>query len=145
MTSDEIKAAFIDTNIWLYAFIESGEAEKSEAARALLNSTQPIISEQIINEICVNLIKKAGFSEDQIRQLIDAFYDKYRVVHLDQSILLDASRLRERLALSFWVSTVVACALSAQVDTLFTEDIQHRQIIEKRLQIVNPFVKTSLP
>lgn len=143
MTSDEIKAAFIDTNIWLYAFIESGEAEKSEAARALLNSTQPIISEQIINEICVNLIKKANFSEDRIRHLIDAFYEKYQVIHLDRSILHAASRLRERYALSFWDSTVVACALAAQVNTLFSEDIQHGQVIEKRLQIVNPFITSA--
>jgi predicted nucleic acid-binding protein len=59
-------AVFIDTNIWLYAFLDSGEAEKSSRARALFQQAEPILSVQVVNEICINLIKKAGFSEEQI-------------------------------------------------------------------------------
>ena len=59
-------AVFIDTNIWLYAFLDTGEGEKSSRARELFKQTEPILSAQVINEICVNLIKKASFSEDKI-------------------------------------------------------------------------------
>lgn len=31
------KSVFIDTNIWLYAFLDSGEAEKATRARELFN------------------------------------------------------------------------------------------------------------
>jgi len=57
---------FIDTNIWLYSFIESQSREKTKIARAIIKECEIVISTQIINEICVNLIKKANFSEGGI-------------------------------------------------------------------------------
>jgi predicted nucleic acid-binding protein len=54
---------FIDTNIWLYSFIQSQNREKTEIARAIIKECEIFISPQIINEICVNLIKKVNFSE----------------------------------------------------------------------------------
>jgi len=130
--------AFIDTNIWLYAFLDTGEAEKSSRARKILTQTEPILSVQIINEICVNLIKKAGFTEEQISQLIEGLYEKYPIVELDEGILLDASQLRQEYALSFWDSMVVACAFAANADILYSEDMQDGLVIREILEIKNP-------
>ncbi|MBV6392721.1 MAG: hypothetical protein KPEEDBHJ_01946 [Anaerolineales bacterium] len=47
-----------------------------------------MLSVQVANEICVNLIKKAGFNEDKISQLIESFYDKYPIIEMDENILL---------------------------------------------------------
>jgi predicted nucleic acid-binding protein len=55
-------AAFIDTNIWLYAFLDTGDAKKSSHAKEVLSQTEPILSVQVINEICVNLIKNKSHS-----------------------------------------------------------------------------------
>jgi predicted nucleic acid-binding protein len=66
-------AIFIDTNIWLYAFLDTGEAEKSSRAKTLFQQAEPMLSVQVVNEICVNLIKKADFSEEQITRLIESF------------------------------------------------------------------------
>jgi len=131
---------FIDTNIWLYAFIEGKEPEKTKKSRQVILDCQPVVSPQIINEVCVNLIKKAQFDEEPIRQLIDAYYEKYEIMDLDQSTLLVASQLRQRYSLSFWDSLVIASALQAQVEILYSEDIQHGLIIEDSLKIINPFL-----
>lgn len=139
---DNLEPAFVDTNIWLYAFIEGGAPEKGAAARKLLSTCKPVLSLQVINEICVNLIKKAGFTEQQILQLIEAFYEKYRIVGLDKELLISASFLRQQYALSFWDSLVVASALSAQVEILYSEDMQDQLTLEDGLQIVNPFQRT---
>ena len=64
MTDNPAKPGLIDTNIWLYAFIETDQPEKTLRARELLHSSQPIVSVQVINEVCVNLIKKADFNEE---------------------------------------------------------------------------------
>ncbi|GAB4446300.1 MAG: PIN domain-containing protein [Anaerolineales bacterium] len=131
-------AAFIDTNIWLYALLDMGEAEKSSRAREVITQTEPVLSVQVINEICVNLIKKAGFTEEQISQLVEAFYEKYPIIEMDESILLDASQLRQEYALSFWDSMVVACALAADAEILYSEDMQDGLIVRETLKIKNP-------
>ncbi|HRQ32038.1 MAG TPA: PIN domain-containing protein [Anaerolineales bacterium] len=132
--------AFIDTNIWLHALLDTGEAEKSSRAKEVITQTEPILSGQIINELCVNLIKKAGFAEEQISQLIEALYEKYPIIEMDESILLDASQLRQEYALSFWDSMVIACALAADVETLYSEDMQNGLVIREALVIKNPLV-----
>ncbi|GJQ52932.1 MAG: twitching motility protein PilT [Anaerolineaceae bacterium] len=132
--------AFIDTNIWLYALLDTGEAEKSSRAKEVITQTEPILSGQIINELCVNLIKKADFTEEQISQLIEALYEKYPIIEMDESILLDASQLRQEYALSFWDSMVVACALAADAETLYSEDMQNGLVIREALVIKNPLV-----
>jgi predicted nucleic acid-binding protein len=134
-------AAFIDTNIWLYALLDTGEADKSSRARKILSQTEPILSVQVINEICVNLIKKAGFTEEQISQLVEALYEKYPIIEMDESILLDASQLRQEYALSFWDSMVVACALAADAEILFSEDMQNGLVIRGTLEIKNPLTE----
>lgn len=99
-----------------------------------------MVSVQVINEVCVNLIKKAGFSESQISQLIASFIENYQVIELEQDTLMTASDLRRRYSVSFWDSLVISCALQAHVPVLYSEDLQHEQVIEDRLKIINPFV-----
>lgn len=131
---------FIDTNIWLYAFIQTDEASKSAIARKLIQESDPIVSTQVINEVCVNLLKLTEFTEERIRQLIQAFYEKYPVVELDQSILLTASQVRQKYLLSYWDSIIIASALEAEVPILYSEDMQDGVMIEERLRISNPFI-----
>lgn len=141
MPDNSITTCFIDTNIWLYAFIESDDAAKSATARTLIQETEPVVSTQVINEVCVNLLRQANFTEEQIGQLIEAFYEKYPVIALNKPVLLIASQLRQRYSLSFWDSLVVASALSAGVSILYSEDLQHGLIVEGQLQVLNPFVQ----
>lgn len=87
---------FIDTNLWLYAFIEGDDPHKTDRAKSLIETQNVLyVSAQVINEVCVNVIKKAHFSEQQVQQLIESFYAKYMVVELSKSLLLKASTLRE--------------------------------------------------
>ena len=88
MPDDSATPCFIDTNIWLYAFIETDDDPKSIAARRLIRHAEPVVSTQVVNEVCVNLLSKAGFSEQEVAQLIDSFYGKYPVVELSRMILI---------------------------------------------------------
>ena len=139
MSASPVSAGFIDTNIWLYAFIEEDDAPKSTVARRLLQIVEPVVSTQVINEVCVNLLKRRIFTEEEVRTLIDSFYEKYQVIELTQEVLKKASTLRERYSLSFWDSMIIAGALIAKVSILYSEDMQHGLNIESKLQIHNPF------
>ena len=130
---------FIDTNIWLYSFIQSQNKEKTEIARTIIKECEIVLSTQIVNEICVNLIKKADFSEGKIQNLIESLYKKYTVFELSQDILLSASKIRHNHSFSFWDSVVAASALDCDADYLISEDMQDGFNLENKLTIINPF------
>jgi predicted nucleic acid-binding protein len=132
--------SFIDTNVWLYAFIPSQDLSKSASAKAIIQQSDVIISSQIINEICVNLIKKTQFNESSIQQLVDSFYSKYRVADIDKNVLMKASELRERWHFSFWDSLIVSSALLGGAEILYSEDLHNGLVVENHLTIINPFV-----
>jgi predicted nucleic acid-binding protein len=133
---------FVDSNIWLYALIEEEDPDprRAVANRLLSVSRQPWVSTQVIREVSVNLLKKAATPEPAIRRLISAWYADCHVIEATESQFLLASRLRESLALSYWDSLIVAAALEAGCVTLYTEDMQHGQVIDGCLTLVNPFV-----
>jgi predicted nucleic acid-binding protein len=134
---------FVDTNVWLYAFIRGQDASKTGQAATLLQNRDIVVSVQVINEVCINLLKKAAIDEAAIRQLITSFFIKYRVVPLDEPVLAGASELRERYSLSFWDGLIVAAALASGAEVLYTEDLQHGLLVENRLRVVNPFLPTT--
>lgn len=133
------KPCFVDTNIWLYAFIKSEDNDKTAIAEQLIKSHKINISSQVVSELCVNLIKKAKLSESEIQELISSFYKKYSIVNVSKEIMIKASALREQYKFSFWDSIVVSAALFSDAGILFTEDMHDGLIVEGSLRIVNPF------
>jgi predicted nucleic acid-binding protein len=133
---------FIDSNIWLYAFLQQQDVDKTSKSKELLHNKQlnSIVSTQIINEVCFNLRKKANFSESDLMILIDNFYHNYSVINLEKTTLHLASELRQQYKLSFWDSLVIASALQANANVIYTEDMQNDLIIHKTLKIINPFL-----
>lgn len=139
MSAPDRPTCFVDSNIWLYAFIDGQDVQKSEAGRVLLRQEQPAVSTQVINEVSINLLRTGHFSESEIRDLITSFYRRYSVVQLSRPILTRASRLRENHAFSFWDSVIVSSALHSGVAILYSEDMQGGFVVEERMEIVNPF------
>ncbi len=131
---------FIDTNIWLYAFISSQDKEKTSVSRNIIKKCEIAISTQVINEICVNLLKKANFSEETIVSLIGSLYQRNTVVELFHDILILASDIRNKHNFSFWDSLIAASALESNADYLISEDMQHGFVLGDRLEIQNPFL-----
>ncbi len=134
------KQTFIDSNVWLYAFIQSDKAKHLAAKEAVRRIKSPIISSQVVSEVCVNMLKKAGRKEPFVRELISSFHSQYEIVALTEGVLLRASRLREQYSLSYWDSMICSAALESHCDILLTEDMQHGLLIEDHLKIINPFI-----
>jgi predicted nucleic acid-binding protein len=130
---------FIDSNIWLYALIQSQDKRKHEIANKATRSENIFLSTQVINEVSVNLIKKASLNKKEIQDVIKGFYQFCTVLDFNEDILLRATELRDQHQLSFWDSLIVSSALSAKVNVLLSEDMQNGLIIENTLEIVNPF------
>lgn len=72
--------------------------------------------------------------------VLRAMHRSCRVVPDSEETFALASLLRKKRAFSYWDSLIVAAALDAGCDTLYSEDMQHGQLVEGRLRLVNPFV-----
>lgn len=133
---------FVDTNIWLYALIQSddarGDRRHRQASDFLCQLTRPVINSQVIREICANLIKKAKMPEDSVQSLLQGWYRDSDVIASNVAQYLLASKLRANSAFSYWDSMIVAAAPDARCVTLYSEDMQHGQQVEGQLTIVNP-------
>ncbi len=130
---------FLDTNIWLYAFVAGQDQEKSHTAKGIIQSDDIVVSVQVINEISINLIKKAKFDEVRIQRLIASFYLRQQVIETSKEVLLTASTLRSRYHFSFWDSLIVASALIGGCSILYSEDMADGLSVNDQLRIVNPF------
>ena len=71
--------------------------------------------------------------------LIQTFETRCTVVAPNIEILLKASDLRSRYHFSFWDGLIVASALFANAEILYSEDMQDGLIVEQRLILTNPF------
>lgn len=135
------ESVFIDSNIWLYALIESDDKRHKSAKEKLRRVKDPVVSSQVVSEVCVNMLKKAGQNEAFVRELVSSFYSKYKVVSLDENILLKSSDLRNKYSLSYWDSMIVAAALEASCTVLYSEDMQNGLLVDQRLRIMNPLTQ----
>lgn len=140
MSSVRTELCFVDSNVWLYAFIQGQDQEKSTLAQAIIQSNDIVVSSQVINEVCFNLIKKANFNEADIQNLIESFYANYEVIEIRKAELQKASELPIRYQFSFWDSLIVSCALASGADRLFSEDMNSGSVVEKQLEIINPLL-----
>ncbi|MHC1743855.1 MAG: hypothetical protein AB9873_12595 [Syntrophobacteraceae bacterium] len=54
--------------------------------------------------------------------------------------VLEAMSLHEHYGYSYWDSLVIATALLCGCSRLYSEDMQHTQVIADKLEIINPFI-----
>lgn len=136
---------FIDSNLWIYAFITADKASnKRETCITLLEKLYQeqiiVVSTQVINEVHWNLIRKYAIHDDEAKLRIDTgLLAISNLSVITQSTYDSAFHLRQKQSISFWDSLIVASALENNCSVLYTEDLQHHQLIENSLRIINPF------
>lgn len=127
---------FADTNIAVYA--ESDDGEKSRRARAIIEDS-PVISTQVVNEVIATLTGKYAFSRPDAYDVASGLMDLCEVAPVDQGTVREAMRIAVRYQLSHWDALIVAAALEAGCDLLYSEDMQHDQVFDGRVTVKNPF------
>ena len=128
---------FADTNVLLY--LTSKEIVKARVAERLLGEGL-VISVQVMNEFANAGRRKIGLSWAEIHEMLDTISAISTVVPLTLAIHRRGLAIAERYLLATYDAMIVAAALEAGCDTLYSEDMQHGQMIEGRLRIANPFV-----
>jgi predicted nucleic acid-binding protein len=139
---------FVDTNILVYAHDRSCGVKHQRArmlAEKLWDSGKGVVSTQVLQELCINLRRKAGnpLPMDEVRQLIRE-YSTWDVVTNTPESVLKALDVEVRYKVSFWDALILQAAEYAGASILYSEDLaagQHYGAI----QVVNPLVDPMAP
>lgn len=130
--------SFFDTSVLLYLL--SAEPGKADRVEELL-ARRGTISVQVLNEFTAVATRKLGLSFAEIREVLGTVRaichtHPLQVDHHDRGV-----DIAERYRFSFYDSIIIASALIAGCKTFYSEDLQHKQVIDKQLTVINPFAR----
>ncbi len=138
---------FLDTNILVYCF-DAAQPAKRDISLALvttaLDNGKGIISWQVVQEFLNVATRK--FAEPltipdasiYLEKVLNPLCELYPALELYQASLL----IKQQTAYSFCDSLIIAAALAGKCKILYSEDLQHGQVIEG-LEIINPYLAKS--
>ena len=129
--------AFLDSNIVLYAL--GDDDEKCRVATALIKAS-PWISTQVVNECSHVLRRKLRWSPVKVAEHLSAIVRLVQLADVGISEIRSAWVLAERYGFGHYDSLIIAAALQTGSAILYSEDMQHGQVIDGRLTLTNPFM-----
>ena len=134
---------FIDTNIIIYCYSNS-EMEKRIICQKLFETYSELnISKQVINEMTNILFKKFKLSSFDIKNTVEQISNIAFTCDFNFDTQIKAIELKDKYNLQYYDALIIATALENYCNIIFSEDMQHNQIIENQLTIINPFIKEN--
>lgn len=127
---------FFDTNVLLYLL--SADPVKADRAESLL-ADGGTISVQVLNEFASVTLRKLAMPVTELREILEPVRSVCHVEPVTEDTHDRALALVERYGFSFYDALLVAAALRAGCARLYSEDLQHGQLIDRQLRILNPF------
>jgi predicted nucleic acid-binding protein len=131
---------FLDTNILVYSYSKS-EPNKQSIARNLISKNNSFISTQVLQELTNTVTRKFMFSYEDATNTINECCRNNNLHTNNSNTILQACNIASRYQFSFYDSLIIAAALECNCSILYSEDMNHKQIIFGALTIVNPFEK----
>jgi predicted nucleic acid-binding protein len=131
---------FIDTNIWVYAKFRFQEESKHMQAKELLSGTTGniFVSTQVINEF-YSVMMKNNIADDFVQKTINQLLPEVELQLISLNTIKKAWQIKLRYQYSIYDSLIIASAIEAGCTILYSEDMQHNQLIEEKLRIIDPF------
>jgi predicted nucleic acid-binding protein len=134
---------FLDTNVLIYA-ATSDEVfpEKFARAEEIMSTVDFGISTQVVGEFVRNVQNprkmKSPLSDDEVDDWVDRLYE-FPVISIDREIISNAMFFQRRYRIEFWDGQILAAAHRFGAETLFSEDLGHRQVYGS-VRCENPFL-----
>ncbi len=135
---------FIDTNIFIYSFDHSNTSKQITAKKIIrkaLKDNMGCISSQVVQEFLNVATKKfaSPFNLKDCQNYLNAVLEPLCEVFPSTGLFNQSLELADRWQLSFYDALIIGAALQGECRFIFTEDLQHGQVING-LTITNPFL-----
>ncbi|APB35041.1 Putative nucleic-acid-binding protein, contains pilt domain [Gloeomargarita lithophora Alchichica-D10] len=131
----------LDTNLWVYLYSKDAIEKYEKVNTLFLSSIESlIVSTQILGELYNVLLKKKFRTQAQAQEIITQLIAGFDVTEIFATQVIEAIRINARYGYSYWDSLIIATALQSNCNILYSEDMQHDQLIEGKLRIINPLL-----
>ncbi len=136
---------FLDTNIFVYTFDKSAPSKAAKATTLVKHAMDTrigVISYQVVQEFFNVAMRRfeTPMTAAEADQYLSATFRPLLAVHSSSALFSEALRLESKFHLSWYDSLIVAAAIEAECETLYSEDLQHGQRLES-VSVTNPFAK----
>ena len=138
---------FLDTNIAVYCF-DSSEPRKQNRAKDLVahaaSSGLGVVSYQVLQEFCnvATNAKRLLLTTEQIMAYTTQLLEPMNKVAPSVELLALALQIRRDTQYAFYDSLIIAAAQLSGCSALYSEDMQHHQLIGG-VRITNPFIDVA--
>lgn len=131
---------FIDSNVFIYSFLNQGVEKKQVAARLLVQAIRDgngYISLQVVKEFCNVLAKKSNKPMSEISGTLDIF-NRFNLVAGSIASVRRALEIKGQYGIQFYDALMLAAAEAGGCGEILTEDLNDGQIY-CGIKVVNPF------
>ncbi len=135
---------FLDTNIALYCFDTTAPRKQSRAKDLVAHGASSglgVVSYQVLQEFCnvASAAKRLQLAPDRTMAYVTLLLEPMNKVGPSTELLAAALQIRQETQYAFYDSLILAAAAQAGCATLYSEDMQHGQLVG-RVRIENPFL-----
>jgi len=134
MKGDKI---FLDSNILIYLLEQ--DRERRDLVLGFSNKGYHI-STQVISENINACLKKLKMTKEDSFEHGDYLFNSFNLHLIAETTIRLAFKISIRYKYSYWDSLIIAAAIENNCNTLYSEDMQHNQLIYDNLRILNPFL-----
>lgn len=134
---------FLDTNVFIYTFDTRAPAKARKSAQLIrrgVDRGEGIVSHQVVQEFFNVALRRFAhpMTVAEAEQYLITVFRPLLAVHSSPAIYVEALRISAKHRLAWYDSIIIAAALEADCQTLYSEDFQHGRKIES-LTVENPF------
>ncbi|MBF0412741.1 MAG: PIN domain-containing protein [Desulfamplus sp.] len=127
-----------DTNMWVYLYSFD---PKGIIVQKLINThfDNIVVSTQVLNELYNVLTRKNLKTKEDAYEIVNDLIENYNIYCIDEQCIKRGVEINIKYHFSYWDSLIIAAALETGCSTLYSEDLQHKQVIEETVTVLNPF------
>lgn len=132
------KLIAVDTNVLIFLHDSSNLTKRTIATNLLADN--PNIPSQVVSEYLNVTRRLLTLSKDQLLFQTAELFKTSNIIPTSPSTLHIASALIKKYQFQLFDAVVVASALEANCDILYSEDMHHGLVVNGLLTIINPFI-----
>jgi len=132
------KIAAVDTNVLIYLHDNSNSARRDIAKNILADT--PVIPTQVISEYLNTMKRLTTLPKEQLLFQTAELFKHCSISTTTPATLQLASTLVKKYLFQLFDAVVVAAALEAGCEILYSEDMHNSLLVNRVLTITNPFI-----